>query len=221
MYTINKKEVLRYLGHKNQEIDNDINYMIDEVMDEIKLLINERYIYKFYKINRESFLLENSNFELLGIDIKKHLQNSEECVLVAATLGHKVDTQIRYYEKISMTRALILDACASVAIEEVCDRICEEININLDKDNKSLTERYSPGYGDLPIDIQNDFLNVLNAKNTIGLTATSSGILIPRKSVTAIVGIISGKSIKADNKCLNCNNKYTCMYRNEGSDCGH
>ncbi|NMA03655.1 MAG: vitamin B12 dependent methionine synthase [Clostridiales bacterium] len=110
--------------------------------------------------------------------------------MMAVTLGNDVDAKIRYYERKSITRALILDACATAAVEEICDRICDELGKTVNKENKTLTSRYSPGYGDLPIHIQNDFLSVLGAQKAIGLTANSHSILIPRKSVTAIVGVV-------------------------------
>ncbi len=45
---------------------------------------------------------------------------------MAATLGSEVDRKILYYEKINMTKAIILDACATTAIEEYCDFIENE-----------------------------------------------------------------------------------------------
>ena len=79
-----------------------------------------------------------------------------------------MDFKIRYYEKTNITKALILDACATTAIEEICDKICEDLEEMVKKDNMALTTRYSPGYGDLPIDIQG-FLSVLRAEKPIGL----------------------------------------------------
>src|SRR5699024_4636248 len=106
-------------------------------------------------INRkgDEFSIGDGKLKLPGEDIKNHLSKSKECLLIAATLGHAVDTRIRYYEKVSMNNAVILDACATAAIEQICDKICIEIQDQLAKD-KRLTYRFSPGYGDLPIQIQ-------------------------------------------------------------------
>ncbi len=46
---------------------------------------------------------------------------------MAATLGSEVDRKILYYEKVNMTKAVILDACATTAIEEYCDFIEDEV----------------------------------------------------------------------------------------------
>ncbi|WP_346916407.1 methionine synthase [Clostridium sp.] len=220
----NKDEVLRYLGYRNQILDKVTNDLIEELMDEMRSLIKVRYTYKFFNIMREEdkIYLSNSNFCLTGEDIKKHLDKSEVCALMAVTLGNSVDAKIRYYEKISMTKAVVLDACATTAIEELCDILCEELKEDVQKENKTLTSRYSPGYGDLPIDIQKKFLTMLSAEKSIGLTASSNSILIPRKSVTAIVGVVEwgNNSIKKTG-CLDCNKYSNCMYRKGDGRCGN
>jgi len=220
----NKDEVLRYLGYRNQTLDKVTNDLIEESINEMRDLIKPRYIYKFFNIMRkeDGIYLSNSNFNLVGENIKNHLVKSEVCVLMAVTIGNNVDTKIRYYEKISMAKALILDACATVAIEEICENVCKELKEIVYKENKVLTSRYSPGYGDLPIDIQKSFLAILDAGNTIGLTASSHNILIPRKSVTAIVGVIE----KADKNteeisCLDCNKHDSCTFRKGDDKCGN
>lgn len=217
----NKGEVLRYLGYKGQNIDNITNLLIEESMEEMRKLIYERYDYKIFNIFKDEtdLWLRDSNFKLVGHDIKKHLSKSEECILLGVTLGHDVDRRIRYYEKISMDKALILDACATTAIEEVCDEICEEIESELEKSNKKLTKRFSPGYGDFPLDIQGKFLSVIGASKSIGLTSTYSSILIPRKSVTAIMGIIDINDKKEEKNCLECNKYSTCMFREGDGEC--
>lgn len=109
---------------------------------------------------------------------------------MAATLGSKVDRKILYYEKVNMTKAVILDACATTSIEEYCDFIENEIKKEVVEDELNINWRYSPGYGDLDISIQRNLLKSLDAERTMGLTVSSHNILIPRKSVTAIIGII-------------------------------
>ena len=217
-----KDEVLRYLGHKDQEIDEITDRLIDESIDEINTIAKARYIYKFFHISqdRKNLNLLESSLELAGDDIKNHLDKSKSCVLMAITLGHEVDKKIRYYEKTSMTKAIILDACATAYIEEVCDKVGREIESELEE-GKVLTSRYSPGYGDLPIGIQNDFLSTLNAKKIIGLNASSHSILIPRKSVTAIAGVIDSDQKIEEISCINCEKYDTCNFSKGGNGCGY
>lgn len=217
-----RDEALRYLGYKGQKIDRTTEELVNDTRLEIESLIRERYIYEFFPIDKDDqgIKLKGSILNLSGSDIKTHLKNSDTCVLIALTLGHSLDTRIRYYEKTSMTRALILDAWATAFTEKICDDICMEIESKLPL-GKALTSRYSPGYGDLPITIQGDFLSALEAEKSIGLTASSHSILIPRKSVTAIVGLVDREDKKEEIACLSCNKYEDCNFRKGGNICGH
>lgn len=221
---IKKAEVLRYLGYKDQELDPITNRLIDESIKEISDLVEKKYTYKIFAIKRGrgKLWLEGTNLTLVGKDIKNHLKDSDSCILMAVTLGHEVDKIIRYYQKISMTKATILDACTSAAIEEVCDIVNNELEILVSKNKKTLTSRYSPGYGDLPIAMQNSLLEILQVKRTIGLSVTSHNILIPRKSVTAILGIIDEEDKKdKEVSCKTCNKYNSCNFQKGDVGCGN
>ena len=51
------------------------------------------------------------------------------------------------------------------------------------------TDRFSPGYGDLPLDVQKNIFPLLDCERKIGLTLNESLIMSPSKSVTAFVGM--------------------------------
>ena len=213
----NKSEVLRYLGYNGQEIDQITDHIIDESMEEMRNLIDERFVYKFFNIlkKKDHLLLKNTEFELRGNSIRKHLREAKDCILMAVTLGNRVDARIRYYEKVSMAKALILDACATAAIEEICDKVCENLEHIVAAEGKTVTWRFSPGYGDLPLSIQKNFLAVLDAEKSIGLNASSHHILTPRKSVTAIVGLVrkDQRKVEIDSTCESCNKYATCTFK--------
>lgn len=210
---MDRGEILRYLGYRNQFIDQITQDKIQQSMEEIKKISSEKYVYQYFDITgREgSVSLNHGAFELCGNSISKYLENSERCVLMAVTLGGQVDQRIRYYEKTDMTRALILDACATAYVEEVCDRVCSLIEDEIT--DGRLNFRFSPGYGDLPITIQKIFLRLLDAEKRIGLTASESSILLPRKSVTAVAGIVQG-NCNYHNGCTGCG-KVDCSYKRE------
>lgn len=192
-FKIDRAEVFRYLHLPKKISDNNINNLIEEAITEIKDLISFRYLYQKFpvEITDSAVKVDGTTLILKGKSIRKHLNNSEEIYIMAATLGAQVDRKISYYEKTSVTKAMIFDACATAAIEEACDRIEAEIKKEVSKSgNKEITFRYSPGYGDLGIDIQGEILRILNAPRKIGLTASKYNLLFPTKSVTAIIGII-------------------------------
>ena len=71
---------------------------------------------------------------------------------MAATLSPGVDALLRRSQLSDLSRSLVLESCATAAIEEVCDR--GEAIIRQRYPGRALTSRYSPGYGDLPVTVQ-------------------------------------------------------------------
>lgn len=86
-----------------------------------------------------------------------------------------------------MASAVVIDAMAGCAIEQVCNKAEEVIRESFPEMN--MTWRFSPGYGDMPIDCQKKFVDAVNASREIGLNVSESFIMIPRKSVTAVIGL--------------------------------
>lgn len=220
---ISKNEVLRYLGHRGQTIDEKIMSTINECIKEVKKIITPRvmYEYKDIKIINEGVEILGTNLILTGNDIRNHLSNSKKCVLMAVTIGNDIERKTRLYEKTNLTKALILDSCATTAVEEVCDKLEEEVRKKAENNSMDITFRYSPGYGDLPLDVQSSFLRALDAQKKIGLTVSENNILFPRKSVTAIIGIVEkGINKKKKKSCKECSNYENCSFRREGESCG-
>ena len=155
---------------------------------------------------------------LPGEDLRTHLKGCERAALFCATLGAGADALIRRAESGDMARALALDCAAAAAVEEVCDQI--ELELQAMFPGCSVPFRYSPGYGDLPLTLQGDLLALLDAPRRVGLTASASNILLPRKSVTAILGIAQSPIERKNRSCLGCPAHGGCQYRKSGGHCG-
>ena len=146
------------------------------------------------------------------------MRGCERAALFCATLGSGADALIRRAESVDMARALALDCAAAAAVEAVCDQIEEELQAMFP--GCSFPFRFSPGYGDLPLPLQGDLLAALGAPRRVGLTASASNILLPRKSVTAILGISRNQIEKHIRSCLGCPAHDGCQYRKSGGHCG-
>ena len=81
---------------------------------------------------------------------------------------------------------------------------------------ESLVTRYSPGYGDLPLSIQRPLLDLLNAQRAIGLTLTPTNLMVPRKSVTAVMGVCDTPKESVLGNCTHCPLKSKCSFRARG-----
>ena len=190
--SIDREEVLRYLEYKGQDIDNNLVEIIEECRNIAKDRINPRYTFRVYSIKQKYkgiIELEGTNLILESNDLYEILKDCNECILMAATLGINIEKDIKKYSCTELTKGIIIDSCATTAIEEVCDKVQNEIENNILKNGQYLTFRYSPGYGDLSIEKNTEILTILNSQKEIGLTVTDSGIMIPRKSVVALIGV--------------------------------
>ena len=147
------------------------------------------------------------------------LTDCDRVVLMAATLGNGLELAIRRAQVRDMARAVVLDCCGSAAIEAVCDAAEREILTAVGA-SVYLTDRFSPGYGDLPISLQDTFLRQVDAHKQIGLTVTATNILTPRKSVTAIIGLANQPQTKRFRGCAYCSMFETCAFRKAGKTCG-
>lgn len=185
-----KGEVLRYLGYRSGKVPAFIDGMIDGCLLDITKAAAPRRVIRTFDISLTQgdygVQVEGTALVLPGADITAHLVGCRSVAIFAATLGVTVDNLIRMSESFNMTRAVILDAAGAGLIETVCDTVEREID---EAHGGGITTRFSPGYGDLPLEIQPRLLDVLDAGRKIGLTCTDSHILLPRKSVTAIIGI--------------------------------
>lgn len=221
-FFIDKLEVLRYLGHKGQIVESELNNDIENLINIVATSIKPRYIFESYDISREvdGIHLNGTQLILKGNDIKSCLENCDRVYLMAVTLGVEMERLIRVRQSKSLTEAVILDSIATAYVEEVCDKIEEDIYNKESELAKSLSFRYSPGYGDLPLEIQKDFVRTLNATRIIGLTVSQSDLLIPRKSVTAILGVKNEVKKRAKRECINCPNYNSCKFRKDGARCG-
>ena len=72
-------------------------------------------------------------------------------------------------------------------MEGGCDRLCRRLAEQFP--DRQLTSRFSPGYGDLPLAMQQDVMEALDCGRTVGITLTDSLLMTPSKSVTAIIGM--------------------------------
>ncbi|MDO4960916.1 MAG: vitamin B12 dependent-methionine synthase activation domain-containing protein [Eubacteriales bacterium] len=232
---INYNEVLMYLGHRGQDIDSSVDEQIRRCIDIIANAAAPKLTWRMAQV-RDGM---PEGFALPGKDIRKLLESSEQAVFLAVTLGAGIDRLLLQYEIRDMADAFILDACAAAAVENVCNNFEEDIKAGIDKraadesagtelpakaesgGNKTyyLTDRFSPGYGDLPIETQKLFAEFLNTSRTIGVNVTENYLMIPRKSVTAVLGISNVPQSHRASGCEVCSMFRTCPYRKNGSTC--
>ncbi len=186
---INKSEIYRYLGHKQgMDISGEVSDMVDEIIQNVLAGSVPKVCYKRFRVE----INEEIDFGFMHVNSRELAYNLADCneaVIFAATIGIFTDRQIQKQTILSPAKACVYQAVGATVIEAVCDDFNEWLLKEEEKKGCTLKPRYSPGYGDVALSIQKDICMELDAAKNAGITLTDSMLMIPEKSVTAIIGI--------------------------------
>ncbi|MBR3224920.1 MAG: hypothetical protein IKF78_06330 [Atopobiaceae bacterium] len=213
MDTARSRELLRYLGHGGQDVTPELKRRMDAMCELCDEVARPACVV-------QAFDARQLPLDLPGNDIAEHLRDACEVVLFAVTLGHGVDRELRKLAATDSLGQVVFDAAATAAIEREASRV--EAKVRLDAARRGLycSWRFSPGYGDLPLSVQPAILRTLNATRRLGITLTPSYLMIPTKSVTAIVGVHPTPQPGLASSCAVCNLSEFCELRKRGATCG-
>lgn len=205
-----RHEILRYAGVRTES--PDLGPLMESVLNEAEPVLQGRVCWQQFSIVRKDSILDLGFAETGSRDLIRHLDGCDQIILFGATIGLPLDRLISKYSALSPARALMLQAVGTERIEGLCDIFCGMLQQKVRETGLEIRSRFSPGYGDLPLDIQKDIFRVLECSRTIGLTLNESLIMSPSKSVTAIVGL--GKPCCSSHRsgCSQCS-KTDCVYR--------
>ena len=214
---VNRDELYRYIGTP----DDIVRGIIDKCEEELLKYVKPGYVWKMFDIEHQEIgvKVKGADVYLTGESIKKHLNGCKQAIMLAATLSGEADRLVRKYQVNDMAKAVIVDAIASVAIEQVCDLAEEDIKSYIP--DMFFSYRFGVGYGDLPLSLEKDIIRLLDATKAIGLCSTDSNILTPLKSVVCVIGISDKPMEKGQKGCTTCNLKNTCKYRKQGINCNN
>ena len=211
-------EAMRYLGAG--EGDDALRRQLAAVASELTAALEPRYVYRVFDLARENgdILLAGTGVRLTGATASTMLAQCRRAALLACTLGSGFDTLLRKEQARDMGRAVMLDACGSAWVESGCNAAEEELRARLP--GLFLTDRFSPGYGDLPLDIQPAVCAALDAGRRVGIHVSDSFLMNPMKSVTAVIGIADRPQMARIRGCAYCAMAASCRLRKGGTHCG-
>ena len=206
------------MGYGIKVPDDKTAAMVTEVLDDLVSTVRPRDIYKVYTCSAaETDVIlkgENRTFSFESRNLAGNLAQCSHVVLLAATLGLEADKLLQKYEILNMTKAALIQACGAACIEAYCDILQEQISEELSNEGRKLylRPRFSPGYGDLPLQYQKVIFDELECTKRIGLTLTDSLLMYPTKSVTAFIGLTANPQSCHIDKCKYCDNT-ACEFR--------
>ena len=207
-----KQEILRYLG-----ASADTDQLDDLIRKAEELIISSahpRHIFRRFPIAVSKKKVTINQTEIFSQDLAAHLRGCSEAFLFALTLGTEVDTLIRRCTVTDMPLVPVLQACAAAYTEECADLAQQELERIAAEDSLYLRPRYSPGYGDFDLSNQKFLFGALDVTKGIGVTLTKDFLMIPFKSITAVIGLSPDQSLCHIGKCMTCT-MTDCPFRKE------
>lgn len=217
---VNKREIYRYMGYGQNEPDDSVRALADEVLEELILQIQPKSIYRIYECDisgcgASADVIRLGDMEIKSRGLAGNLAQCKLAAVMAATLGIEADKLLQRYEVTNMAKASVAQACGAACIEAYCDLLQEEILQAAQKKHGGklyLRPRFSPGYGDLPLETQSQIFAALDCTKRIGLTLTQSLLMYPTKSVTAFIGLTRNPASCHIESCESCA-KTDCEFR--------
>lgn len=197
------KEIMRYAGIG--ELTPDMEILLGECIKEVRGKLKYKVCYEELPLSFCDEYVDIGTIRTASKDIRKNLQNCSKAIIFAATVGIELDRIIARNLPLSPAKALCFQAIGAERIETLCDMFCKDVSGHI--------SRFSPGYGDFPIEMQKDIFTLLDPSRRIGLTLNTSLLMSPSKSVTAIIGLChqnKGEPIK--HSCDTCL-KTDCEFR--------
>lgn len=188
LLSIDAKETRRYAGlQKAATFDEE---KILTACEDARLLAVPKGIWEIYDYDCQNQIVKtNPPCHLQGDKIGQHLAGCEKVIAMAVTVGEDIEEDItRRFNKGEYSTAVLMDAAATAAVEQVANGLEKALTPKMAAQGFLLKWRFSPGYGDFPLEQQPELLRLAQAEK-IGITLSAALMLIPRKSVTALIGL--------------------------------
>lgn len=211
-------EALRYLGVK-EPAPEPLRGEMAALAGRLTRAVQPRYTYRVFSVAHEPAgeILREAGITLTGRSAARMLAQCGQAALLVCTLGMGFETLLRAEQARDMARAVMLDACGSAWVEAGCGAAERELAARFP--GLYLTDRFSPGYGDLPLDLQPAICAVLDARRRLGVHVTESLLMNPSKSVTAVIGLSDRPQMARIRGCAFCSMRKTCTLRKGGTTC--
>jgi hypothetical protein len=149
---------------------------------------------------------------LTGKLVAEHLAPAQEIAVIAATIGGGVEDLASQVLKQNPMYALALDGFGNAAIETLAVAVCRHFSEAAAAEGMSASIPVSPGQMGWTAEVgQKEIFTVLDTDNA-GLKLSSYGVMIPRKSLSMVVGV-GPEMTQGASACSYCSMQDTCRYQ--------
>ncbi len=195
-------EIKRYLKYGKQELDGQTKANIEKALQLLEQVAQPKYTYQIFdiEVSEVEVKIKDSVISFKSKNLALNLKHSHQAIFLVATLGLELDYQIKRLEVIDLSLAYVLNAIAVEYLEKYLDYLQSDVLIS-EYNQKS---RFSIGYGDLALDNQRKVIDLVDATKLIGVNVLATHLMVPSKSVSAIIGISKEEVSNDLSKCCDC-----------------
>lgn len=211
---IDKQRVLLGIGYRtDRKPSARIASLIDEHIENAHQLMEPAYSYitkDIEAVRRSCVFLDGS----IVFESEVMARLMEQCKMVTVflvTIGSRLEKMVlRLAEDGLVLESTVLDATGSVATEMVAEFVHGRVEEVAHAQGLCVSRRFSPGYCDWAIRQQKMIFRTMDG-NSMGLRLTKECLMLPRKSISGVIGI-GPRKMKNYNPCKTCN-KRDCLGR--------
>ena len=182
---IDKKMACRFMGCK-EPLSEALGELYEECLELYMQSADLKAVIRETAVSFEGDDITVFDFGTVKSEsLRKNLEGCKKAFVFAATAGGEIDRTMKRLSLSSEAESMVYSCIASSGVECWCDYINERLG-----EKYSLKPRFSPGYGGVSLEIQKNIFDFLDVRRKIGVSLTDSLMMVPVKSVTAIIGII-------------------------------
>jgi hypothetical protein len=190
--------------------------LAEKALEEGKAYLSPIVAYRWLAI--ESLHHERIHLEggarLTGSLISQHLGAAKQIVGVLCTIGDRLEEKVSEVMGEDPAYGLALDGFGSAAVEALANAVCYHFETQVAEEEYRASIPLSPGMVGWPVEVgQREIFDILGDDNA-GVRLTSSSMMIPRKSLTMVMGF--GPEVGNEgHPCDYCSMRETCRYKTD------
>jgi cobalamin-dependent methionine synthase I len=188
---LNLKEALAYALER--DVNSESADIISELYEKHRSALSPTSVFSFFPLSVKDGIITLADRSVFAPRLAERLCDATYAAVFVATVGKEADRLIKKYELTSPAKALLFSALASERAERAADAVNAEISKLAALNGFSALSRFSPGYGDLPLDFQSAVFDLLEPSRRIGCSLSSGFLMTPTKSVSAIIGLVPNR----------------------------
>ncbi|AGB20076.1 ASKHA domain-containing protein [Thermoanaerobacterium thermosaccharolyticum] len=213
---IDEKSVLRYLGYRDVEVDEDLLNEVRNAIDEAHQLIVptvsfDRFAIKYDDAKDE--IIVSSEDTLNDDYIVDKLKSAEYVIMAVATVKGSIENaSFSLFKEGKYLDGMIYDAIGNAALDKLCEKFYSDLANEALKEGLGTTEMIFPGDSKWDINAQKIIFKNLDASK-IGVALDENYTMHPMKSLSFVLGVGKGlRSNETHHDCRKCDFSQ-CIYR--------